>query len=136
EHAEAAARRLEGQELDDLVARYHASLAVRPARPRASSSTTRVYERDPLVIAIARKRAGHRCEVPGCDHPQFMAGDGLPYCEVHHVIPLAEGGEDRIENVACLCPSHHREVHLGNQSRILETQLKELRAVGAGGPEL
>ena len=111
ERAEAAARKLEGQELDDLLARYHASLAVRPARPRASSSTTRVYERDALVIAIARKRAGHRCEVPGCDHPQFMAADGLPYCEVHHVIPLAEGGEDRIENAACLCPSHHRDKH-------------------------
>ena len=132
ERAEAAARRLEGQELDDLLARYHASLAVRPARPRASSSTTRVYERDPLVIAIARKRAGHRCEVPGCDHPQFMAADGLPYCEVHHVIPLAEGGEDRIENAACLCPSHHREVHHGNQRSVLEAQLKELRAAGSG----
>jgi ribosomal protein L12E/L44/L45/RPP1/RPP2 len=118
ERAEAAARRLEGQELDDLLARYHASLAVRPARPRASSSTTRVYERDPLVIAIARKRAGHRCEVAGCDHPQFVAVDGLPYCEVHHVIPLAEGGEDRIENAACLCPSHHREVHHGNQRSV------------------
>jgi 5-methylcytosine-specific restriction endonuclease McrA len=134
ERAEAAARRLEDQELDNLLARYHASLAVRPARPRASSSTTRVYERDPLVIAIARKRAGHRCEVPGCDHPQFMAADGLPYCEVHHVIPLAEGGEDRIENAACLCPSHHREVHHGNQRSVLEAQLKELRAVGCGEP--
>src|SRR5262245_16370000 len=60
ERAEAAASRLEGQELDDLLARYHAGLGVRQARPRASSSTTRLYERDPLVIAIARKRAGHR----------------------------------------------------------------------------
>jgi 5-methylcytosine-specific restriction endonuclease McrA len=127
ERAEAAASRLEVQELDDLLARYHAGLSVRPARPRASSSTTRVYERDPLVIAIARKRAGHRCEVPGCDHPQFTAAEGLPYCEVHHVIPLAEGGEDRIENVACLCPSHHREVHHGNQRSVLDAQLKELR---------
>lgn len=132
ERAEAAARRLEGQELDELLARYHASLADRPARPRASLSTTRVYERDQLVIAIARKRAGHRCEVPGCDHLQFLAADGLPYCEVHHVIPLAEGGEDSIENAACLCPSHHREVHHGNQRSVLETQLKQLRAVGSG----
>ena len=97
-----------------------------PALPR---STTRVYERDPLVIAIARKRAGHRCEVPGCNHPQFLGADGLPYCEVHHGIPLAEGGEDRIENAACLCPSHHREVHHGNQRIVIEGQLKELRAV-------
>ena len=135
ERAEAAARRLEDQDLDDLLARYHASLAVRPARPRASSATTRVYERDQLVIAIARKRAGHRCEVPGCSHPQFMAADGLPYCEVHHVIPLAEGGEDRIENAACLCPSHHREVHHGSQRSIIEVQLKQLRAVVSGEPD-
>ena len=120
EREEAAARRLEDQDLNDLLARYHASLAVRPARPRASSATTRVYERDQLVIAIARKRARHRCEVPGCSHPQFMAADGLPYCEVHHLIPLAEGGEDRIENAACLCPSHHREVHHGSQRSIIE----------------
>jgi 5-methylcytosine-specific restriction endonuclease McrA len=133
ERAEAAASNLEGQELDDLLVRYHAGLGVRPARPRASSSTTRVYERDPLVIAIARKRAGHRCEVPRCDHPQFIAADGLPYCEVHHVTPLAEGGEDRIENVACLCPSHHREVHHGNRRSVLEAQLKELRAVKLPG---
>jgi predicted HNH restriction endonuclease len=82
-----------------------------------------------LVIAIARKRAGHRCEVAGCSHPHFMAADGLPYCEVHHVIPLAEGGEDRIENAACLCPSHHREVHHGSQRSVIEAQLKQLRAV-------
>jgi hypothetical protein len=134
QRAETEARRLEGQELDDLLARYHASLALRPARPRASAATTRVYERDQLVIAIARKRAGHRCEVPGCAHDYFMAADGLPYCEIHHVIPLSEGGEDRIENAACLCPSHHREVHHGNQRSVLEAQLKELRAVPPVAP--
>ncbi|MDD1520024.1 MULTISPECIES: HNH endonuclease [Bradyrhizobium] len=128
ERAEGAADRLEEQGLEHLLARYHAALGVRPARPRALSSTTRVYERDPMVIAIARKRAAHRCEVPDCKHPQFTAVDGLPYCEVHHVIPLAEGGEDRIENVACLCPSHHREVHHGSQRRVLEIKLLELRA--------
>ena len=49
-----------------------------------------------------------------------MAGNGQPYCAVHHVIPLAEGGEDRINNAACLCPAHHREVHQGNQRSGLE----------------
>ncbi|WP_439373147.1 EVE domain-containing protein [Bradyrhizobium sp. DASA03120] len=37
ERAEAAAIRLENQALDDLLERYHAGLAVRPARPRAYS---------------------------------------------------------------------------------------------------
>jgi hypothetical protein len=90
ERAEAAARRLEDQELDHLLARYHASLAVRPARPRASSATTRVYERDQLVIAIARKRAGHRARC-GLHYPQFWRLTACPTVK-STVIPLAEAG--------------------------------------------
>ena len=44
-----------------------------------------------------------------------MDEDGIPYSEVHHIEPLSEGGEDVLENVACLCPAHHREVHIGRQ---------------------
>ena len=54
---------------------------------------------------------------------------GRPFhAEVHHIAPLADGGEDTIENVACLCPAHHREVHLGRRATELTAQLKELRA--------
>jgi hypothetical protein len=47
----------------------------------------------------------------------FIADNGQPYRAVHHVIPLAEGGEDRIENVACLRPAHYREVHQGRPAQ-------------------
>jgi predicted restriction endonuclease len=86
-----------------------------------------VYERDPLVVAIARKRADHRCEVRNCAHLSFETADGFAYVEIHHIDPLADGGEDTIENVACLCPLHHREVHLGKKAKELKAQLKALR---------
>jgi predicted HNH restriction endonuclease len=85
------------------------------------------YDRDPLVITIARKRAGHRCEARDCAHPTFETSEGVAYTEVHHIVPLADGGEDTIENVACLCPAHHREVHLGVRASELTNQLKDIR---------
>jgi hypothetical protein len=106
------AERLEKQDLKLLLAKYSA----RPhsaGRPAARPLRTRSYERDPLVIAIGKKRADHRCEVVGCEHPTFATNDAIRYVEIHHIVPLVDGGEDTIENVACLCPAHHREVHLG-----------------------
>jgi predicted HNH restriction endonuclease len=56
-----------------------------------------------------------------------MDGDDLPYTEVHHIEPLSEGGEDVLENVACLCPAHHREVHIGRRASELVAALRALR---------
>ncbi|MGX5612966.1 HNH endonuclease [Bacillus toyonensis] len=33
--------------------------------------------------------------------------------EVHHVVPLAQGGEDSIENAIGICPNCHRKAHYG-----------------------
>ena len=105
--------RLETQNLSQLIAKYTAQRNAGVPRPSARLLSARAYERDPLVIAIGRKRADHLCEVEGCEHPSFETAQGLRYTEVHHITPLAEGGDDTIENVACLCAAHHREVHLG-----------------------
>src|SRR6516164_1700376 len=98
--------------------------STRPARKILSA---RSYERNPLVITIARLRASHRCEVQNCTHPTFKTLEGIIYTEVHHIVPLADGGEDSIDNVACLCPAHHREIHLGLRSAELTEQLIFIR---------
>ncbi|WP_442967956.1 HNH endonuclease [Rheinheimera sp.] len=36
-----------------------------------------------------------------------------PYLEVHHRIPLAEKGEDTLENAIELCPNCHIQAHFG-----------------------
>jgi hypothetical protein len=128
EVVEATARRLEDYSLETLLAKYHTDRLHRETRPPTASVTTRLFDRDPLVVAIARKRAQHRCEIPGCAHPTFQSLDGLPYCEVHHIEPLSGGGKDIIENVAGICPSHHREAHLGQQREALAQQLLTVRA--------
>jgi hypothetical protein len=120
------AERLEEQELAVLLAKY-ASRSRSDQRPGARPLQTRSYDRDPLVIAIGKKRADHRCEVPSCEHPIFVTPDGVRYVEIHHIVPLADGGEDTIENVACLCPAHHREIHLGMKAQQLTAQLRLLR---------
>lgn len=52
-----------------------------------------------------------------CDHCKktapFNRKNGTPYLEVHHRIPLAEGGEDILCNTMALCPNCHREAHFG-----------------------
>jgi 5-methylcytosine-specific restriction endonuclease McrA len=59
--------------------------------------------------------------------PVFVCADGTVYSEVHHIVPLGEGGEDVLSNVACVCPAHHREAHLGKNARDVEEALKAVR---------
>ncbi|MGH1588668.1 EVE domain-containing protein [Methylobacterium phyllosphaerae] len=132
ETLEEAARLLEREDLSGLLDRYTRGLSVRPIRPAVIQAQTRGFERDPLAVAITRKRAQFQCEVPSCSHPTFTTADGLPYCEVHHIIPLSEGGQDTIENMACICPAHHREAHWGLNKAAIEAALLEVRTADGG----
>ena len=74
------------------------------------------FVRNPFVVAAALFRAKGKCEMPGCSRDLFKRLDGSVYLEVHHVIPLGEGGDDVLDNVAALCPHCHREQHFGKNS--------------------
>jgi hypothetical protein len=124
------AKRLENLALNELLGKYAEQNTQRSRRPSARFMTARDYERNPLVIAIARLRASYRCEVHDCAHPSFETTEGVPYTEVHHIVPLADGGEDSIENVACLCPAHHRD-HLGTRAAELSAQLRAVRVTAS-----
>ena len=39
--------------------------------------------------------------------------DFIDDLEVHHTKPLAEGGEDTVNNAEALCPNCHKEAHYG-----------------------
>ena len=86
------------------------------------------YARDPKVRAAVLKRAGDHCEF--CGHVGFMKPDGTRYLETHHVIALANDGEDRVTNVIALCPNDHREAHFGEGREDIEAQMiLKLRAL-------
>ena len=71
------------------------------------------FVRDAYVVAAAILRSGGKCEMPGCARDLFLKDDDTPYLEVHHVVPLAEGGDDTLVNAAALCPHCHRALHFG-----------------------
>lgn len=99
--------------LDDTVKRRERiSNRVSPF-PNTYETTTKVFQRNPDVIAEVLIRANGICEKCGRDAPFKRKSDGTPYLEVHHMKRLADGGEDTIENTIAVCPNCHRELHFG-----------------------
>ncbi|SNC59332.1 HNH endonuclease [Marinobacter sp. es.048] len=82
-----------------------------PRQPATKVAERKEFERSPAVVAYVQNRAGDNCEMPGCTSVLFRKADGSAYKEVHHILPLAEGGDDSVENAAALCPNCHRAQH-------------------------
>lgn len=127
-HAEVSSAELKNGSLAavelDLQARVEASRAIgstaRQMRLRASGwepqkleVTTTVFVRNADVIAEVLERARGRCEACGNPAPFVRASNGTPYLEVHHVVPLFQGGADIVSNALALCPNCHRKEHFG-----------------------
>lgn len=74
---------------------------------------------------IARDR---HCRAPGCNR-------SATWCDVHHVIHWADGGETVLANLVLLCRYHHTLTHRQDAARRLEEALgKEPATAGAGPP--
>lgn len=64
---------------------------------------TRVIPAGLRRAVVARDR---HCVAPGC-------GRSAKWCDVHHLVSWAEGGETVIDNLCLLCRYHHTRLHLG-----------------------
>lgn len=84
------------------------------------------YTRDRHVSEYAKCRAKGFCQLCGNPAP-FDDKNGRPYLEAHHIVRLADGGADSIENVVGLCPNCHRKMHHLN----LEEDVNALLAVAS-----
>ena len=78
--------------------------------PATVTTTTTTFVRDPAVKAWVLQSADGNCEGCGSAAP-FKGTDGLPYLEVHHVMPLSSHGSDKTTNAVALCPNCHRRCH-------------------------
>ena len=114
--------------LEELLNRYERR-PLGSKKPNIRTTDARSFERDQLVAALVKVRAAFRCEVPNCAHPVFFDRTGNAYCEVHHIEPLGEGGDDTAENAVCLCAAHHREAHFGKCAAELRAIFKGVRAI-------
>lgn len=87
-----------------------------------------VFARDLEVVSWALQRSRGFCELCLSLGP-FVTKDGGRFLEVHHVIPLFQGGPDTVDNVAAVCPNCHRACHFAPNRVELAARLKA-RLVG------
>jgi 5-methylcytosine-specific restriction protein A len=92
------------------------------SRPDSSLVYVTQFQRDPSVKAWVLREANGNCEY--CLRPApFLAADGTPFLEVHHVRQLADQGSDTISNAVALCPNCHREIHYGEYGSAMAERL-------------
>lgn len=101
------------ESLDDSSENRQRRLASRANKPKVVYRLVQDYRRNPDVVAEALYRAEGFCEKCKEKAPFIKRSNGEPYLEVHHIIPLSQGGLDSLENVISLCPNCHREIHFG-----------------------
>jgi 5-methylcytosine-specific restriction protein A len=77
----------------------------------------------------AKRNANGLCQLCGLPAP-FAGHDGQPYLEVHHIVPLKEGGNHTAGNVVALCPNCHRKMHVLN----LQADVTKLKNRVSEGP--
>jgi HNH endonuclease len=113
-----SARVIEDHQLDDAVDDLGSDHPDRTLNLRVG------YRRDPQVRKAVLERARGKCEY--CGNLGFTCTNGKQYLESHHIIALANEGEDRTTNVIALCAEDHRVAHFGRQRMEIE---KEMMAI-------
>lgn len=108
-HEETVKEVNKARETDKALRRERLKLANKV--PESVQVVTTAYKRNPDVIVEVLLRSRWCCESCGKPAPFIRSSDLTPYLEVHHKIPLAEGGEDTVENAIAVCPNCHRAEH-------------------------
>ncbi len=115
------------EKLDTIVGELLKKPLNKPAgnkNPKQSETTHTSFLRDPCVKAWVLQNAEGTCEACSFAAP-FERNDGSPYLEVHHVLPLVEGGSDTVENTIAVCPNCHRNLHFGKNKNELKQSIIE-----------
>ncbi len=86
------------------------------SRPEKIIVTQTIFYGNQYIVAEVLERAKGRCERCNKPAPFLKDKDNEPFLEVHHKIPLNEGGYDTVENSIALCPNCHRHAHYGKKT--------------------
>ena len=81
--------------------------------PKKTTTTSTQYVRNVFVSEFIKRQARGICQ--DCEQPAPFVSkqNGEPFLETHHILTLADGGKDIIDNVVALCPNCHRKRHYG-----------------------
>ena len=107
EKEEKEAKKLSTSELKEKIRNNNHSI------PKRINITASKFNRNPYVAEYAKRVASGICQ--DCNQPAPFVSrlTNEPFLETHHIIPLAQGGTDTIENTIAICPNCHRKRHYG-----------------------
>jgi 5-methylcytosine-specific restriction protein A len=95
------------------------------AAPLKDSVTVERTRRNSRVAAWVQDHAGGKCELCRKTGP-FVDDSGRLFLEVHHVVPLADGGPDTPSNAVALCSNCHRRAHYAKDRDRVANRLVEI----------
>jgi len=101
----------EAKKIDEKSLRKRAKQA--KILPQKTIVSVTKYIRNQYIVEYAKRKANGICQDCFEPAPFINKNTGEPFLETHHIIPLAEGGEDTIENTIAICPNCHRKRHYG-----------------------
>jgi 5-methylcytosine-specific restriction endonuclease McrA len=78
-------------------------------RPKQVKTSSNVYIRDPKVVAWVLQYSNGFCEI--CGTQGYETDSKIAFLEIHHVVPLVEGGPDTIWNAIAVCETCHGKLH-------------------------
>lgn len=96
--------------VDILMQRSYLPFPAGSMTPKTYEGQTKQFFRDPQVKAYVLRQARGKCQACQIQAP-FKTARGHDFLEVHHLLPLAQGGTDRVQNCVALCPNCHRALH-------------------------
>lgn len=117
---EVRSEQLETVEIQDVSAKLS---------PDKVEKVVQLWRRNKWIIDERKQKTNNRCEIPNCAYKPFVKPSSEGYSEGHHIIPLGEEGSESRENIAILCPNHHREIHYGSRKEELTNILKSLKGL-------
>ena len=91
------------------------------APPQKVITNSTGFERSMDVKSWVLETAIGTCE--NCDQPAPFMTKGQDYLEVHHVLPLGNGGSDTIQNAVAICPNCHRAFHHSDDREAMKDRL-------------
>jgi len=92
-------------------------------RPKTKKiGKTEKYSSNPRRARISLEKASFKCELNSAHLTFTNKKSGNQYMEAHHLIPMSKQGLfefdlDVPENIICLCPICHREIHLAQDTQ-------------------
>ena len=98
----------------EVARRWACDASISRVITKGSSEPLDIGRRTPVVPVPMRRAVTVRdrhCRFPGCDRPP-------PWCDAHHVVHWADGGDTALSNLVLLCRRHHRLVHQGGPFRL------------------